>query len=85
MNDNETDRQDGTLGRRISVRAFGDTADEIELYALDEARLVFGADVPLEIVRDYQINPIYSGSSLTAFADGKTRVATVIVRERAGS
>ena len=42
MSDNDTGWQDGTLGRKHRVLAFGDTADEIELFALDKARRVFG-------------------------------------------
>ena len=85
MNDNDTGRQLGPLGRTISVRAFGDTADEIELFALDEARRVFGADIPLAIILNYQINSVDPTSSLAPFAGGKGYCASVMVGERAGS
>lgn len=77
-----TEQQDGTLGRSIRILVFGDTADEIELYALDEARRVFGADIPLEIERSYQINPVGSHGPLIPQADGKRYSASVRVRER---
>jgi hypothetical protein len=85
MNDNDTSQQGGTLGRKIDVTAFGDNADEIELYALDEARRFFGADIPLEIVRAYQVHRLGPMASLAKDAGGKVYVATVTVRERAGS
>lgn len=85
MNDNDTSQQGGTLGRKITVTAFGDTADEVELYALDEARRFFGVDIPLEIVRDYQTHRLGPATSLAKDAGGKAYVATVTVRERAQS
>lgn len=85
MSDNDTSRQDGTLGRRLRVRAFGDTADEIELFALDEARRVFGQDVPLEIDRSYLIVRVEVTSAVAEAAGGKGYTAPVDVRERAGS
>lgn len=42
-------------GRLFSGSAVGDTADEIELAALDKARAFFGPDVRLEVVRNYAI------------------------------
>jgi hypothetical protein len=85
MSDNDTGQQDGTLGRRsLRVRAFGDTADEIELFALDEARRVFGPDVPLAIDRSYLIVRV-EATSLAPSAGGKTYTASVDIRERSGS
>lgn len=42
-------------GRTINVVVCGDTADEIELAALDEARKFFGPDRQLEVVHDYSV------------------------------
>jgi hypothetical protein len=83
VSDNETGQHGGTLGRKISVLAFGDTADEIELNALDEARLVFGPDIALEIIRDYEIRTVLPGGVLATTANGKRYHATVTVRELA--
>jgi hypothetical protein len=85
MSDNDMTRQEGALGtRKVRVRAFGDTADEIELFALDEARRVFGPDVPLAIDRSYLIVRV-EATSLAPSAGGKTYTASVDVRERSGS
>ena len=67
-------------GRSINVQAFGDSADELELAALDEARTVFGKDMRLEIVRDYLINPVSSATKLFEKAGGKRYVSTIGVR-----
>jgi hypothetical protein len=77
---NDQDQRAGVQGRGIAVRAFGDTANEIEMAAIDEARAVFGEDVRMEIVRNYRINRIDPDSALTKDADGKRYVATVLVR-----
>jgi hypothetical protein len=45
-----------TYGRLAFIRAFGETADQIELAAIDEARQVFGDDVILTVVRDYSVS-----------------------------
>jgi hypothetical protein len=83
MNDSDTSQQGGALGtRKIRVRAFGDTADEIELSALDEARRVFGPDVPLAIDRSYLIVPVENTSATAEAAGGKGYTASVDVRER---
>lgn len=86
MSDNDTSRQGDALDtRKVRVRAFGDTADEIELYALDEARRVFGPDVPLSIDRSYLIVRVEATDAVAASAGGKAYTASVDVRERAGS
>jgi len=82
MSDNDTSRHDEALGRKISVLAFGDTADEIELYALDQARAFFGKDLRLEVVRSYEVWGISTGSML-AKAGGKQHHAQITVREAA--
>jgi hypothetical protein len=82
MSDNDMTRQEGALGtRKVRVRAFGDTADEIELFALDEARRVFGPDVPLTIDRSYLIVRVEATSQAPS-AGGKAYTASVDVRER---
>ena len=48
-----TDRDKLPGGRAVNVTVFGDTAEEIELAALDEARAYFCSDVQLRIVPDY--------------------------------
>jgi hypothetical protein len=84
MND-DSSQQGGALGtRKIRVRAFGDTADEIELSALDEARRVFGPDVPLAIERSYLIVRV-ENTSQAPNAGGKAYTASVDVRERSQS
>lgn len=54
MND-DTEARQRAPGRTINVRVGGDTADEIELAALDAARAFFGDDRQLEVVRDYGV------------------------------
>lgn len=56
--DKDTDR------RSIEVIAFGNTPDELELYALDKAREVFGQQVPLRIRRSYQMHEPLLGTRL---------------------
>ncbi len=65
---------DTSNGRRIMVDATGDTANEIELAALDEARQVFGEDVKLAVDRDYGVTPNGNGN-------GKKYRATVWISE----
>jgi hypothetical protein len=56
MNDGiGNDQRVQPAGRTISVVVYGNTADEVELAALDEARGFFGADRRLEVVRDYRV------------------------------
>lgn len=55
MNEDITQRQQSP-GRILNVVVFGDTADEIELAALDEARAFFGGSRQLEIVPDYKVS-----------------------------
>jgi len=66
-------------GRSIQVQVYGDTASELELAALDEARSVLGADVRLEVVRDYRINQ--AGKLFGAESQGKRYVTMIEVRE----
>lgn len=53
--DLSTDRR----GRSIRLIGYGDTADEIELDTLDQARAVFGQDCQLQVDRSgggYRVN-----------------------------
>lgn len=80
MNENiRHDEHTGRDRRSIQVRAFGDTVEELELFALDEARAFFGTDIALEIDRSYHASPVGDTSSLAKFASGKKYVATVRV------
>lgn len=51
---NEQGQETALGGRQVTVDAYGDSANEIELYALDRAREFFGGDLQLEVVRDYR-------------------------------
>jgi hypothetical protein len=74
------DRETRPAGREVEVFVFGNTADELELAALDEARPFFGAQVRLAIVPDYRAMTVLVGGSLAAKAAGRKYQATVIVR-----
>jgi len=68
-------------GRSISLLAAGDTVDEIEAAALDEARKVFGPDRTLEIVRNYKILDVPDGSGIKDKAGDKRYYARILIRE----
>ena len=71
-------------GRQISVLAFGGTADEIELAALDKARQVFGVGPALTVVRNYKIHEIGRSSPWgPEVTGGKAWYARVEVHELA--
>jgi hypothetical protein len=53
MMDEATGRQ-VSPGRELRTFVREDSADEIELAALDDARRFFGEDARLEVVRDYR-------------------------------
>jgi hypothetical protein len=55
MSEFDTDRETSSPGRLLHLTAYGDTADEIELAALDQARTFFGPDRQLEVIHDYQV------------------------------
>ena len=65
-------------GRVLYVTACGDTPDEIEMAALDEARAFFGPDLRLVVIRDWQASQI-SPRSIYA-QTGKKYTADVRVR-----
>jgi hypothetical protein len=77
MNEDVASRQDSP-GRTIAVVAFGDTADEIEMAALDEARAFFG-DRRLEVIRDYAVQDAISSIDVDR-ESGKKYRAQVCVR-----
>lgn len=76
MNDRDQEQRTLPGGRILHVTAYGDTADELELYALDEAREFFGTDVRLEVIDDYQV----VGATHDPAASGKRYCAGVRVR-----
>jgi hypothetical protein len=75
-----TDRETRPAGRSMVVTVFGDTADEIELAALDEARPFFGDRVQLEVVRNWEAEQVRPAGSLALQAAGKKYCAGVTVR-----
>lgn len=58
MNDDDITQRQKPAGRTFGVSVAGDTADEIELAALDAAREFFGDSRQLEVVRDYRAFPV---------------------------
>ncbi len=81
----DIDRATEPLRRSLTLTAFGDTADEIELCALDEARPFFGDGVQLEVKRDYRARPTTDGQRAGVppwppASAGKKYTADVIVR-----
>lgn len=67
--------------RNVSLLVYGNTAAEIELAALDEARAFFGDDLCLEIVRNYQAyRPLFDGNQAECARRGAQFMATVVVR-----
>ena len=74
MDEDITQRQ-RPAGRTLNVTVFGDTADEIELAALDKARAFFGDGRQLEIVPDYKV-------SGTVSSDGTDKKYRAVVNVR---
>ena len=80
------DRQIRPAGRDLSLLVFGDTADEIELAAIDKARGFFGDHVHLTVVQGYEVHDDGDhkapGSDKLLFpaSAGKKYRARVIVR-----
>jgi hypothetical protein len=74
------DRETQPLGRSVSVLVFGDTADEIELAALDEVRPFFGDGVILEVVREWEAFDTSGPVGQMPQAAGKKYYARVTVR-----
>ena len=64
----------------MQVFVFGDTADEIELAALDEGRPFFGDSVRLGVVRDYTAHRVLPNGTFGVLAAGKRYQANVTVR-----
>ena len=54
----DTGRRQESPGRVMHVYVWGDTAEEIELAALDKAREFFGPDRQLAVIPDYQVSSI---------------------------
>jgi hypothetical protein len=58
--------------------AYGDSVDELELVALDEARAAFGPDIQLQVVRNYEVG----SKNYTPSGEKKYHTGTgIIVRE----
>jgi len=65
------------VGRDLTMMAYGDSAPEIEMAALDAARKVFGDDVRLVPVRKYSVTVAGQGEANPA---GKKYRASITVR-----
>lgn len=76
--DQEQEQQDQ---RTFLAEAYGDTPEELELAALDEARTFFGNEVRLAIQPDYAVaRPQSTGTAAKAAERGKKYRALVRVR-----
>lgn len=76
--DTEREQQDE---RSLLAEAYGDTPEELELAALDEARAFFGDDVRLAVVPNYAVaRPQSPATAAKALAAGKIYRALVRVR-----
>jgi hypothetical protein len=56
MNDDITGTDQARYGRTYLATARGDTLDELEMNALDQARGIFGPDARLELNRNYVVH-----------------------------
>ena len=74
------DERTGAPGRILYVEVFGDTADEIELAALDRAREFFGPGPQLAVIPAYRVLGIDRTGSPEAQESGKLYRAGVDVR-----
>jgi hypothetical protein len=77
MDEDITQRQKSP-GCIFHTSVVGNTAEEIELAALDEARPFFGEHARLEVVKDYQVSSVTEGDSRAHL--GKKYTAGVRVR-----
>ena len=75
----DTDRRQESPGRIMHVYVWGDTADEIELAALDKAREFFGPDRQLMVNPGYHVWTIDRSSSPEARESGKRYSSSMIV------
>jgi len=77
MNENTAN---DTPGKRSFATGsiYGNTPEEMEMAALNQARSFFGTDVPLEIVRTYRVvnAPEHASASNP---DGKSWYAAIII------
>jgi len=76
----DTDRRQESPGRILHVYVCGDTANEIELAALDEARAFFGSDRRLAVIPAYRIHATASSTILEIRKSGKRYVAGIDVQ-----
>ena len=76
----ETEREQSDE-RTFLAETYGDTPEELELAALDEARAFFGHEVRLAIVANYAVaRPQSPATAARALEMGKTYRALVRVR-----
>jgi hypothetical protein len=71
----EQDTSQQASGRSFTAFVYGDTANEMELAALDQARAFFGETVQLTIVKDYGVGSAQGHPG----ADGKRYCGAVRV------
>lgn len=65
----------------MDVCVFGNSPEELEFAALDEARKFFGEDLQLDVVRSYQVvRPVLSQHQEAAAKLKKTYMAFIDVR-----
>jgi len=76
----DRDQRQESPGRTMATHVCGDTADEIELAALTEAREVFGPYRLLAVIPSYRIYKIDASSSARHRESGKRFEASVTVR-----
>lgn len=77
MNEHEQDQHTQPKGRTFTAKAYGDTPEELEFTALEQAQEFFWEGEPLQIINDY--NAI-GASSANELAKGKKYFALVRVR-----
>jgi len=80
MDDRDIEQQQESPGRVMYVVAFGDTADEIEMSALDQAREFFGPDRHLAIIPKYGASLVHAAHPPNYRESGKRYYAHITVR-----
>ena len=75
-----TDRETQPERRSLSAYVYGDTPDELEMAALDEARSFFGEGPRLEVVHSYEAVQVRPFHRVPAQFAGKKYQAAVLVR-----
>ena len=75
-----SDEHTDAPGRILVVTVLGDTADEIEMAALDAAREFFGPDRQLAVVPDYMVSSIGPADRAEWRETGKRYITCAKVR-----